>query len=482
MSNYVQSTNFATKDALSPGNPLKIVKGTEINTEFANIAIAVATKGDTNANTTGTSGGLTGSPSITVTGVTVGSATNALSSSGTNTTLGNNTVFVSPSVGFAPAVDNAYVLGNSTYKWSLVQATTYNVGSGTANITASGNNVVLNGVAAAVSGATPGLAPAANDTQFLGGSTLKWKSLYLAGIFDWNSYAIPAPTGSTTTFLRNDGTWDTPAGSGSGTVNSVSVVSANGFAGTVATATTTPAITLTTSITGVLKGNATAISAAIAGTDYVTPTGTETLSNKTFVGPVLGTPSSGTLTNCTFPTLNQNTTGTSGGLTGSPSITVTGITVGSATTALGSSGTNTTLGNNTVFVAPATGFAPAVDNAYVLGGASNRWTTVYATTGTINTSDARQKQQGRLLSDAERAVAVKVKGLIKTFKYNSAVEKKGDAARIHVGVYAQELADAFASEGLKAADYGMFCYDEFDSTGIYGVRYEELLAFVISTL
>jgi hypothetical protein len=46
VSNYVQSTNFATKDNLSSGDPLKIVKGTEINTEFANIAIAVATKAD----------------------------------------------------------------------------------------------------------------------------------------------------------------------------------------------------------------------------------------------------------------------------------------------------------------------------------------------------------------------------------------------------------------------------------------------------
>lgn len=54
----------------------------------------------------------------------------------------------------------------------------------------------------------------------------------------------------------------------SGTVQSVSVVSANGFAGTVANATTTPAITLTTSITGLLKGNGSAISAATAGTDY----------------------------------------------------------------------------------------------------------------------------------------------------------------------------------------------------------------------
>jgi hypothetical protein len=56
-----------------------------------------------------------------------------------------------------------------------------------------------------------------------------------------------------------------------GTVTSVSVVSANGFAGTVANATTTPAITLSTSVTGLIKGNGTALSAAVAATDYVAP-------------------------------------------------------------------------------------------------------------------------------------------------------------------------------------------------------------------
>jgi len=58
----------------------------------------------------------------------------------------------------------------------------------------------------------------------------------------------------------------------SGTVSTVSVVSANGLAGTVANATTTPAITLSTTITGVLKGNGTAISAAVSGTDYAPAT------------------------------------------------------------------------------------------------------------------------------------------------------------------------------------------------------------------
>lgn len=61
-------------------------------------------------------------------------------------------------------------------------------------------------------------------------------------------------------------TWANPATSG--TVTSVSVTSGNGFAGTVATASSTPAITISTSITGVIKGNGTAISAATANTDY----------------------------------------------------------------------------------------------------------------------------------------------------------------------------------------------------------------------
>lgn len=64
-------------------------------------------------------------------------------------------------------------------------------------------------------------------------------------------------------------------GTGVGTVTTVSVATANGLAGTVATPTTTPAITLSTTITGILKGNGTAISAASAGTDYYNPGGTD---------------------------------------------------------------------------------------------------------------------------------------------------------------------------------------------------------------
>jgi hypothetical protein len=89
-------------------------------------------------------------------------------------------------------------------------------------------------------------------------------------------------TPSATTYLRGDNTWATISGGGS--VTTVSVVSANGFAGTVATDTSTPAITISTTITGLLKGNGTAISAATANADYLavaSPVYTGTLSTGT---------------------------------------------------------------------------------------------------------------------------------------------------------------------------------------------------------
>jgi hypothetical protein len=81
--------------------------------------------------------------------------------------------------------------------------------------------------------------------------------------------------------------------SGSGTVTTVSVVTANGFAGTVANPTTTPAITLTTTVTGIIKGNGTAISAATANTDYQSPitlTTTGSSGVATFNGTTLNIP------------------------------------------------------------------------------------------------------------------------------------------------------------------------------------------------
>jgi hypothetical protein len=66
LSNYTKSTDFAAKDALASGNAAKIVKGTEIDTEFNNIATAVATKADSASPTfTGTPALPTGTTAVT---------------------------------------------------------------------------------------------------------------------------------------------------------------------------------------------------------------------------------------------------------------------------------------------------------------------------------------------------------------------------------------------------------------------------------
>ena len=109
MSNYVQSTNFATKDNLSSGDPLKIVKGTEINTEFANIAIAVATKADLASPT------FTGTPSLP-TGTTA-----VTQSSGNNTTAIATTAFVQAALGALYPVGSVYINAtNSTNPGTLL--------------------------------------------------------------------------------------------------------------------------------------------------------------------------------------------------------------------------------------------------------------------------------------------------------------------------------------------------------------------------
>lgn len=101
-------------------------------------------------------------------------------------------------------------------------------------------------------------------------------------------------------------------------------------------------------------------------------------------------------------------------------------------------------------------FAPATDNARDLGGPSNRWNDVYATNATIQTSDANEKQDIDELSEAEKRVALAVKALLKKYRWKSAVAEKGNDARIHFGVIAQELKAAFESEGLDAGRYGVF--------------------------
>ena len=141
--------------------------------------------------------------------------------------------------------------------------------------------------------------------------------------------------------------------------------------------------------------------------------------------------------------------------------------------------------NGTIYInrTAGIGIEPGTDNTDTLGSAALRWSVVYAATGTINTSDGNSKQQIRDLSDAEKSVAKRLKLLIRAFKFNDAVAVKGDAARIHIGVIAQDVKAAFEAEGLDANKYGLFCSDVLeDGSERLGVRYEELLAFVIAAL
>jgi hypothetical protein len=123
------------------------------------------------------------------------------------------------------------------------------------------------------------------------------------------------------------------------------------------------------------------------------------------------------------------------------------------------------------------------DNTQSCGTSDRRWSVVYAGTGTINTSDANEKQDIDALSEAEQRVATRIKSLVKKFRFRDAVREKQDNARIHVGVIAQEVQAAFEAEGLDAARYGMFCSNQHeDGSTRLGVRYEELLAFIIAAI
>ena len=102
---------------------------------------------------------------------------------------------------------------------------------------------------------------------------------------------------------------------------------------------------------------------------------------------------------------------------------------------------------------------PSVDNVYTLGASGYRWSVVWAATGTISTSDPRLK---RFIDDADMWAAAKRAVLsldIKPYQWLDAIAEKGDDARIHIGVNAQQVLDAFAAEGLDAHRFGLFCED-----------------------
>ncbi len=96
------------------------------------------------------------------------------------------------------------------------------------------------------------------------------------------------------------------------------------------------------------------------------------------------------------------------------------------------------------------------DNYVDIGNSTYRYDDIYATNGTIQTSDANEKQQIASLTDAEITAAKAISKLFKTFKWNDKVEAKGDAARTHTGVIAQDVEQAMTDAGLDAGNYAFF--------------------------
>ena len=169
-------------------------------------------------------------------------------------------------------------------------------------------------------------------------------------------------------------------------------------------------------------------------------------------------------------------------------------------------------------ILPTNNSGTIIDNDVDLGDVSFRFDDIYATNGTIQTSDENEKQNIASLTSAEITAATAISKLFKTFKWKDKVEAKGDNARTHTGVVAQQVQSAMSDAGLDASKYAFWCsktwwekdvevaaveadeekgieaQDAYTSTDVYdtkdeapegatertrmGVRYPELLAFI----
>ena len=301
MSNYTKSTNFATKDNLTPGDPLKVVRGTEIDTEYNNIATAIATKTD-NASAAITGGTITGITDLAVadggTGASTataalnnllptqtGNANKYLQTDGTNATWDAVTLSTADITGTLPVANGGTGVTSSTGTGSVVLSNSPTLVTPVLGTPASGTATNLTGlpISTGVSGLGTGVA------TFLGTPS----SANLAS-------AVSDETGSGALVFANSPTLVTPA---LGTPSALVGTNITGTASGLTAGNVTTNANLTGAVTSV--GNATSLgsfsSANLLGalTDE-TGTGSAVFANTpTLVTPILGTPTSATLTNAT---------------------------------------------------------------------------------------------------------------------------------------------------------------------------------------
>ncbi len=301
MTNYVKSTNFATKDNLTPGDPLKVVRGTEIDTEYNNIATAIATKTD-NASAAITGGTITGITDLAVadggTGASTataalnnllpsqtGNSSKYLQTDGTNATWDAISINTGDITGTLAVANGGTGVTSSTGTGSVVLSNSPTLVTPALGTPASGTLTNATGlpISTGVSGLGTGVA------TFLGTPS----SANLAS-------AVTDETGSGALVFANSPTLVTPA---LGTPSALVGTNITGTASGLTAGNVTTNANLTGAVTSV--GNATSLgsfsSSNLAGalTDE-TGTGSAVFATSpTLVTPILGTPTSATLTNAT---------------------------------------------------------------------------------------------------------------------------------------------------------------------------------------
>ena len=517
MSNYTVTTNFGAKDSLPTGNAAKVIKGSEFTTEFNNIATASATKANTSSPT------FTGTVTIPTATITTANTTTAnittancenlsvekATNSGQTDLLIHNT-----GTGDADAVlkIDSSATGESDIEFlhegSLGAVISYYIDGGNPdlniNTNTSGSVIDLQPNSVNTLRAAENVVTVTGDLRFSDGSVkaeigLVGDDVYLAD----NIAGLRVSGGGTNNIFAcdelgaiTDGLTNLGAGNGRfGTGN---------FTGLdVQSLSTGDNVDCRVNITSRGIGDSDAIlhldangsgeaeiEFAVEGTigaDIIwTTEGTDRFVVTTLAGtnaPIILEPNNNPLVSAAEGQLTVDgqirfgDVSSTGGTTPIATIGLTGseLFIADAVCGLRMSGG----GTNNIY--PVDGVGAPTDGVTKLGANDIAFHTVYAVNGVVTTSDRDKKQSIEELNEAEVRVAQVCKGLIRKFKWNKSVERKGvDGSRYHVGVMAQDLEAAFAAEGLNAEEYGMF--ERSEETGTLAVSYSELLAFIIGGL